>query len=219
MKKLLLILLCMSMIVPAAVMAEETAPAQFALTSGTATLHTVENGKYVAAKEYVKGTWAQVLSTNRALYEVVMQDGTVGFMDGDDLIAEDKLGELRMLLEDEDGLVNIRLSASLKSRVSRYQKAEGRAVSVLEAGEKFSLCSYNGIAEGYIINTRLGDAKMAEVVSQSGARLRKGPGMAYEQIRMVSRGADVIVLVQGTRWCKVEYKGNVGFISVDSLAL
>ena len=219
MKKLLLALLCMALLIPAAVMAEpeiET-PAQFALTNGTATFYTVENGQYVAAKEYATGTWAQVLKTNRALDEVVMQDGTAGFMDGDDLTMEADLGELHMLLEDEDGVVNMRLDASMSSRVRRYQKA-GKAVMVLEKGETFSLCNYKGLAEGYIINARLGDALTAEIASQSGARMRKGPGMAHEQIRMVPCGAEVTVLIQGARWCKVAYKDYVGFVSADSLA-
>lgn len=221
MKKMLLVLLCAAMLVPAAVMGE--GEAVFGLTSGAETnLYELAATDSTVTKVYPEGTWAEVIATAGELgdyYQVTTQDGSQGYIEAEALTLESEQGPIVMLIEDEDGVVNMRLEPSMSARVGRYQKAAGRAVTVVEAGEKYSLCSYNGIAEGYIINSRLGDAKSAEVVSQSGARMRKGPGMAYEQVRVVPRGAEVTVLVKGARWCKVQYQDYVGYMSVDSLAL
>lgn len=218
MKKMLAALLCLAMVIPAAVLGEDEAV--FGLTNGAETvLYAQAATTSEATKVYPEGTWSQVTATEGDFYQVTVQDGAQGYIKTEALTLESEYGLRVMLIEDEDGVVNMRVAPSMSARVSRYQKAAGKAVEVLEAGETFSLCDYNGIAQGYIINTRLGEAQTAEVTSQSGARLRVGPGMAYEQLRMVPCGAQVTVLVKGARWCKVAYKDYVGYISVDSLSL
>lgn len=217
MKKMLMALLFLALIVPATVLGE--GEAFFGLTHDAQTsLYAQAATASEAEKVYPAGTWAEIIATTEGdFYQVTTQDGTQGYIEADALILESEAPQWAMLIQDEDGVVNMRVEPSMNARVRRFQKA-GKMVSVLEAGETFSLCDYNGIAEGYIINTRLAEPT-AEVTAQRGARIRKGPGMAYEQVRIVSCGAEVTLLVKGDRWCKVRYGEYEGYVSSDSLAL
>lgn len=217
MKKMLMALLCLALIVPATVMGE--GEATFGLTHGAQTpLYAQATTTSEATKVYPEGTWAQITATAEGdFYPVTTQDGTQGYIETNALTLESEAPRWAMLIKDEDGVVNMRVEPSMGARVRRFQKA-GKMVTVLEAGESFSLCDYNGIAEGYIINTRLAKPT-AEVTAQRGARIRKGPGMAYDQVRIVPCGAEVTLLVKGDRWCKVCYGDYEGYVSSDSLAL
>lgn len=219
MKKMLMALLFLALIVPATVLGE--GEAVFGLTHDAQTpLYAQAATASEAEKVYPAGTWAEITATTQEsgdFYPVTTQDGTQGYIEADALILESEAPQWAMLIQDEDGVVNMRVEPSMNARVRRFQKA-GKMVSVLEAGETFSLCDYNGIAEGYIINTRLAEPT-AKVTAQRGARIRKGPGMAYDQVRIVPFGAEVTLLVKGDRWCKVCYGEYEGYVSSDSLAL
>jgi uncharacterized protein YgiM (DUF1202 family) len=211
--------LCLCLLVPATALC--AGEAQFALTHGEETaLYAQAATSSEAVMAYAAGTWAEVLDAQGGFYHVTAQDGKEGYMEKDALIPEAELGRLTVV-SDRDGIVNLRVEPSMDARIRRYLKA-GKQVEAFEADEKFTRCRVNGEVEGYIANVCVkadGDAAVtATVISESGARMRKGPGMAYEQVRNIGNGAQVQVLAVGSRWVKVEYKEYVGFVADEALA-
>lgn len=174
-------------------------------------------------KLYPNGTWVEILEEENEFYYVLAEDGRYGYMSVAYLTTDD--GQLGTWATVENGskYVNMRSGPSSTSRtIGRVYT--GTRVEVLDYGTVYAYCRVNGNTLCYLSNglLRLDGQQVWEemtVHADGGARLRTGPSTRYDRIRTVPNGGKVTVLIEGNRWHKVSYKGEVGFMSAEYLSL
>ena len=169
-----------------------------------------------------KGTWVTVLGSGNGFYQVETANGTLGWIMQSYLhVSADATGTVGYVTN--AGYLNLRKSASTSSR-SLGQYDDGTPCVVLNRTGNWYYVSVNG-QNGYFlakyISTKRGiySDKLGMVISpeKSPVNLRSGPGMGYSIIASVPGCTYVMVLQQGTDWCRVSVNGKIGFMSTDYL--
>ena len=75
-----------------------------------------------------------------------------------------------------------------------------------------TLCSFAASAAGEI-------AYGAATVSATSLNIRSGPDTSYDRVTVVSKGTILVILEQtSSEWYKVNYNGNIGYVSTEYLS-
>lgn len=219
-KKLLAVLLLLTVLLPCLAMAADYA----IVTSGKLNLRERPSASSRSLGRYSGGTWIRLEGhPTGEWYPVTTPDGKRGYMSGTYLTFSQHGSGRATVAYAPGGYVNLRTGPSLDTGIVTRVNS-GTPVTILRTTGYWyyvRLTQYGQTLEGYIHNSLINTGgTSATVVTRNGGKVnvRSGPSFSYGTLGSLSTGTRVTVLLKGTGWYWISGGGLTGFMSSGYLS-